>query len=60
MTICLTDAACRVQQAQAVLSVWLENSKNEYEANLVASIITLLDGVDAAVEHADNNSLQKK
>lgn len=60
MTICLTDAACRVQQAQAVLSVWLENSRDKYEENLVASIITLLDGVDAAIEHADNKSLQKK
>lgn len=60
MTICLTDAGCRVQQAQAVLSVWMENSRDKYEANLIASIITLLDGVDAAIEHEDNKSLQTK
>lgn len=60
MTICLTDAGCRVQQAQSVLSIWLENSRDKYEANLIASIITLLDGVDAAIEHEDNKSLQKK
>lgn len=54
----LADAACRVQQAQAVLSIWLENTSNASEANLVASLITILEGVDEAIDKADEDSIK--
>lgn len=55
----LADAACRVQQAQAVLSIWLENTNTSSEANLVASLITILEGVDEAIDKADEDSVNK-
>lgn len=55
MTMCLTDASCRVQQAESVLSMWLESPRDDYEANLIASIITILDGVNKAIEEADKH-----
>ncbi len=41
----LPDAARQVEQAQTVLSMWLELCKDTEEANKIAAIITLLDGI---------------
>lgn len=56
MAMCLADASCRVQQAEAVLSMWLESTRDDYEANLIASIITILDGVNKAIEETDKHT----
>ncbi|EAA2606275.1 hypothetical protein DNM47_01025 [Salmonella enterica subsp. enterica] len=60
MTMCLADASCRVLQAEAVLSMWLESPRDNYEANLVASIMTILSGVNEAIENADSKLITKK
>lgn len=60
MVHCLADAACRVQQAQAVLSIWIENTCNNSEANLVSALITILEGVDEAIDKADEDSVNRK
>lgn len=49
----LPDAARQVEQAQSVLSMWLELCKNAKEANKIAAIITLLDGVPEAMDAAE-------
>lgn len=59
MTMCLADASCRVLQAETVLSMWLENPRDNYEANLIASIMTILDGVNEAIEDADKKLIVK-
>lgn len=58
--MCLTDASCRVLQANAVLSMWLENPRDNYEANLVASIMTILEGVNEAIEEGESKLITKK
>lgn len=58
--MCLTDASCRVLQANAVLSMWLENPRDNYEANLVASIMTILEGVHEAIEEGESKLITKK
>lgn len=60
MTMCLADASCRVLQAEAVLSMWLESTRDNYEANLVASIMTILSGVNDAIENADSKLVTQK
>jgi hypothetical protein len=50
----LLDNYCRVRQAQAVLSLWLASMVQEStEVDLVASVLTLLDGVPEAIDEAD-------
>lgn len=52
--ISLLDNYCRVRQAQAVLSLWLASmTKESAEVDLVASVLTLLDGVPEAIDEAD-------
>lgn len=53
MTISLLNALGRVNQAEAVLDVWLENARDEYEARLISSIVTLLEGVADSIKEAD-------
>lgn len=60
MTMCLADASCRVLQANSVLSMWLENTLDNHEANLIASIMTLLEGVHEAIEEGDSKLINKK
>ncbi|MDS0990362.1 hypothetical protein OSC00_00580 [Citrobacter freundii] len=60
MTMCLADASCRVLQANAVLSMWLETPRDNYEANLVASIMTILEGVHEAIEEGESKLITKK
>jgi len=49
----LLEAARQVEQAQSVLSMWLELCKDTEEANKIAAIITLLDGVPEAMDAAE-------
>lgn len=56
MPISLDDANCRVDQALAVLSMWLECTHDKDEANIISSIITLLDGVSESIEEANKSS----
>ncbi|WP_294900528.1 hypothetical protein [Tatumella sp. UBA2305] len=53
MTIQLIDAARQVEQAQSVLSMWLEFTRDAEEANKVAAILTLLHGVPEVMDKAD-------
>lgn len=49
----LCDANCRVQQAQEVLSMWLESVTDNSEAKRIATILTLLHGVPEAIDEAE-------
>ncbi|HDI3023791.1 TPA: hypothetical protein PL523_004356 [Cronobacter turicensis] len=49
----LLDALSRVNQAEVVLDVWLKGARDEYEACLISSIITLLQGVATSIEEAN-------
>lgn len=53
----LIDAACQIEQAQAVLSMWLESTtKNSHPdlPRLIGSVLTLLHGVPQAMEEAES------
>lgn len=53
----LIDATCQVEQAQAVLSMWLESTtKNSHPdlSRLIGSVLTLLHGVPQAMEEAES------
>ena len=53
----LTDATCQVEQAQAVLSLWMERITKDSDPDLfrlLGSIITLLNGVPEAMSEADS------
>ena len=43
----LIDSACRIKQAQQVLSLWLEApiKKDSGTDHLIGAVITLLDGI---------------
>lgn len=52
----LIDATCQVEQAQAVLSMWLESTtKNSHPdlSRLIGSVLTLLHGVPQTMEEAE-------
>ncbi|HBX7649735.1 TPA: hypothetical protein MIG41_09165 [Klebsiella pneumoniae] len=51
----LADSACRIQQAQEVLSIWLEatNKNDSGTANLIGAIITLLDGIPELMDSVE-------
>ena len=53
----LIDATCQIEQAQAVLSMWLESTtKNSHLdlPRLIGSVLTLLHGVPQAMEEAES------
>lgn len=53
----LIDAACQIEQAQAVLSMWLESTTKDTSPDLprlIGSILTLLHGVTEAMEEAES------
>ncbi|EBF0854563.1 TPA: hypothetical protein ACNRRR_005463 [Citrobacter freundii] len=53
----LIDATCQIEQAQAVLSMWLESTtKNSHPdlPRLIGSVLTLLHGVPQAMEEAES------
>jgi len=58
MTIQLIDAARQVEQAQSVLSMWLEFTRDTEEANKVAAILTLLHGIPEVMDKADSDLLR--
>ncbi|OCA60744.1 hypothetical protein A9R10_13100 [Aeromonas piscicola] len=51
----LSDAMCRVHQAQAILSMWLETmtSSDGNTPDMVGGLLTILDGVADAMSIAD-------
>ncbi|HBZ1077003.1 TPA: hypothetical protein NPP89_001378 [Klebsiella quasipneumoniae subsp. quasipneumoniae] len=50
----LIDAQCRVEQAQALLSIWLEGSKaSERDMQLICALISLLQDVPETIKTAD-------
>lgn len=55
-TVSLADSICRVQQAQAVLSIWLERTTTDHgdTADLLGAILSLLDGLPDAMDAAED------
>lgn len=53
--VSLSDAVCRVQQAQEMLSLWLEATTNDDRtANLLGGLLTMLEGVPAVMDAAED------
>lgn len=53
----LIDATCQIEQAQAVLSMWLERTNKDSDPDLprlIGSILTLLHGVPEAMSEAES------
>ena len=53
----LVDATCQIEQAQAVLSMWLERINKDSDPDLprlIGSILTLLHGVPEAMSEAES------
>lgn len=52
----LCDAICRVEQAQGVLSVWMEMGifNRTLSPSMVGALITLLEGVPEAMNAANS------
>ena len=53
----LIDAACQIEQSQAVLSMWLESTTNKTDPDLprlIGSILTLLHGVPEAMSEDES------
>jgi hypothetical protein len=49
-----TDARCHVEQAQAVLSAWLEaTAASDRDLALIGAVMSLLEGVPEAMEEAE-------
>lgn len=48
MSLCA--AVCRVSQADALLSVWLETTTEHRVAELIGGLITILDGVADSIQ----------
>ncbi|HAT3677927.1 hypothetical protein [Serratia marcescens] len=55
--VSLADSICRVQQAQAVLSIWLERASlrthSNGEEDLIGAIISLLQGIPEIMDDAE-------
>ena len=56
----LPNATRQVEQAQEVLSVWLELTKEEGESRMIAAILTLLGGVPEAMIEAEGELTRQK
>ncbi|HDU1487529.1 TPA: hypothetical protein REW11_004621 [Klebsiella pneumoniae] len=57
----LSEAKGRIDQAEAVLRVWLEEfTRDDMECCMVAALLTVLDGVSDAVEDAEKKRLQAR
>lgn len=52
----LDDAICQIEQAQAVLSLWLETttSKDGDLSRMIGALLTLLDGVPESMDEAES------
>ena len=54
----LIDAQCRVEQAQALLSIWLEGTKaSERDMQLICALISLLQDVPETIKRRMKNLL---
>ena len=53
--VSLADSTCRIQQAQEVLSLWLEatNKNDSGTAKLIGAIISLLDGIPELMDSVE-------
>ena len=53
--VALADSTCRIQQAQEVLSLWLEatNKNDSGTAKLIGAIISLLDGIPELMDSVE-------
>ncbi|EQB4442709.1 hypothetical protein ACYKEA_000387 [Pluralibacter gergoviae] len=52
--VSLSDAKCRIQQAQEMLSLWLEATTNDDRtANLLGGVLTMLDGIPDVMDAAE-------
>ena len=51
----LIDSACRIQQAQQVLSLWPEApiKKDRGTVHLIGAVITLLDGIPELMDSVE-------
>lgn len=52
----ISDAQCHVEQAQAVLSVWLEvasASGDDRQFKMISSLMSLLEGVPETIQDAE-------
>lgn len=55
----LIDACIRIEQAQEVLSVWMEaNISDDTTMKMMGSLMTILDGVSDAIKDADQHFAQ--
>lgn len=55
-SLTISDAQCHVEQAQAVLSLWLEvasASDDDKQFKMIGSLISLLEGVPEAIQDAE-------
>lgn len=54
--VSLSDSICRVQQAQAVLSIWLERTTTDDgdTTDLIGAILSLLDGIPDVMDAAED------
>lgn len=54
--VSLADSICRVQQAQAVLSVWLNLTTTDDgdTADLLGAVLTLLNGIPDIMDAAED------
>ena len=53
----LIDATCQVEQAQAVLSLWMERISKDSDPDLprlLGSLMTLLNGVPESMNEAES------
>ncbi|WP_200864648.1 hypothetical protein [Pantoea sp. AS-PWVM4] len=48
----IDDAQCRVTQAQAVLSMWLESciGKDDRQGEMIGAVMSLLEGISESME----------
>lgn len=59
MTLSLLDAKCQVEQAQRVLSVWMEAGlADDVTFDMMGALMTLLNGVADAIGEADQEAAQ--
>lgn len=55
MSMCLLAAEGRIKQAEAMLSLWAESPRDDFELQLITALITLLEGVPETIRQADND-----
>lgn len=57
MTLALLDAKCQVEQAQRLLSVWMEaDISDDTTTDMIGALMTLLRGVADSMGEADQET----